>query len=335
MLKQPMTRTAGGRPPWVEIRDRTDLVAVATDLLGPPPKRSGRRLLWRCPFHDDLHPSFYVDPQTQRWRCYPCDKGGDAPALLMAIERIGFAEAVGRLAIRSGCVARPSPRPAPRAEGPSGLSAADAIALVEESAHRIAHGDGDDALKYLITERFLAWETIRQHRLGWTPPISVPSSQPDRCFRVTGIVIPWFDGDRLSMVKVRREGDVKPKYIDVFRDRPTVYPGYGAIRPRTPLLAVEGEFDAMLLGQELGDRASVITLGGASARPDDRTRIAMSLCPERYAAHDADIAGDRAAAAWSINARRVRPPAGKDWTDARAQDIDLRSWWSQVLESKT
>ena len=31
----------------------------------------------------------------------------------------------------------------------------------------------------------------------------------------------------------------------------------------------EGEFDALLLGQALGDLAAVVTLGSASAKPED------------------------------------------------------------------
>ena len=47
--------------------------------------------------------------------------------------------------------------------------------------------------------------------------------------------------------------------------------------------------------------------------------------------HDADYAGDGAAAKWPGRAVRVRPPverpAGKDWGDARQAGIDLRCWW--------
>ena len=54
---------ASGRIDWNEIRDRIDLAAVATALMGPAPGRRGergRRLWWRCPFHEDRNPSFCV-----------------------------------------------------------------------------------------------------------------------------------------------------------------------------------------------------------------------------------------------------------------------------------
>ena len=48
----------GTRTEWSEIKDRVDLAAVATNLLGPAAKRQGPRLLWPCPFPDDHDPSF-------------------------------------------------------------------------------------------------------------------------------------------------------------------------------------------------------------------------------------------------------------------------------------
>jgi hypothetical protein len=57
----------------------------------------------------------------------------------------------------------------------------------------------------------------------------------------------------------------------------------------------------------------------------------MSVCTRRFAAHDADDSGEGAAADWSADAIRVRPPAGKDWTEALEAGIDLRRWWISVI----
>ena len=90
----------------------------------------------------------------------------------------------------------------------------------------------------------------------------------------------------------------------------------------------EGEFDALLLGQELGELAAVVTLGSASTRPEGSTWLAMLRCPRWYVAHDADEAGDRAAAGWPARAVRDQAPRqAKDWTDAHRAGIDLRRWW--------
>lgn len=129
------------------------------------------------------------------------------------------------------------------------------------------------------------------------------------------------------MVKIRQPNGSRPKYAEAFRDRPALYPAPEAIRPGMPLVVTEGEFDALLLGQELEGLASVITTGSASSRPEGSTYGAMLRCPRWYAAHDADEAGDRAAAEWPARAVRVRPPAGKDWTESDQAGIDLRRWW--------
>jgi DNA primase len=334
---------------WHAIKHRIDLAAVATKWLGPAPKRSGRRLLWHCPFHDDRNPSFEVDPERGRWKCWPCDKGGDAPELVMQLDGVNFPEALRRLAEHAGFVG-PSGRPVhsdwprrrqatrkrPERKGPegdtsTGLAPAEAKALVEEAERRLWTPEGRAAREYLVVDRGLTEATIRRHRLGYGTHVSVPNADYTRFWRVTGIVIPWFDGDRLVRVKIRRLDDPKRRYAQAFDDRAAVYPDRGAIRPGSTLIVVEGEFDAMLLGQELVDLASVATFGSSSNRADLDARLAASVCPIRFAAHDADASGDRAAAAWSAEAERVRPPirppAGKDWTDAMRAGIDLRRWW--------
>src|SRR5271166_3745164 len=102
-----------------------------------------------------------------------------------------------------------------------------------------------------------------------------------------GVVIPWFDGDRLALVKIRQPEGRKPKYAEAFRDRPRVYPDPAVIEPGRPLVVVKGEFDALLLGQELRDLAAVVTLGSASSRPDLATRSEMLAAAPWFIATDA------------------------------------------------
>jgi Toprim-like len=146
-------------------------------------------------------------------------------------------------------------------------------------------------------------------------------------------VIPWLEGDRLALVKIRRPEGSEPKYAEAFRDRPAIYPGPEAVRPGKPLLIVEGELDALLLGQALGDLAAVVTLASASNKPEGPIYLATLPAPVWYLAHDADTAGDKAADGWPARAVRVRPPGPyKDWTEARQAGVQLARWWTDRLE---
>jgi hypothetical protein len=154
-------------------------------------------------------------------------------------------------------------------------------------------------------------------------------------FRARGVVIPWFASGHLALAKIRQPAGRRPKYVEAHRDpgRLTgIYPGPEAIRPGRPLVIVEGELDALLLGQALGELAAVVTLGSASARPEPPIFGKMLAAAPWYVATDADPAGDRAAAGWPASARRVAPPgAFKDWTEAGQGGVDLRRWWSDRL----
>jgi hypothetical protein len=208
---------------------------------------------------------------------------------------------------------------------------ADALALVNEAAGRLWMPEGGKALAYLHG-RGLKDETIRDARLGWTPAASIPTRNGDRCYYARGVVIPWFDRDRLALVKIRQPEGREPKYAEAFRDRPRIFPGPDVIEAGRPLVIVEGELDTILLGQELRDLAAVVTLGSASSRPAPTMLGMMLAAAPWFISTDADSAGDKAASGWPAQARRVRPPgAFKDWTEAAQGGVNLRRWWSDRL----
>ena len=175
-----ITVTAGPWPDWKTERERIDLAAVATRLLGPAPGRRGergRRLWWPCPFHEDRNPSFCVEPGKGWWRCFGCGANGDAANLVMRLQGVGFPEAVAILTGRSAPLRKPltrpvtTPKPKPPPD-PSGMPEADALALVEDSVARLWSPEGALARAYLTGPRCLDLETIRAARLGLTPGAS-------------------------------------------------------------------------------------------------------------------------------------------------------------------
>ena len=100
------------------------------------------------------------------------------------------------------------------------------------------------------------------------------------------------------------------------------------------MIVCEGEFDCLLLRQELADfDLAVVTLGSASARPGQAVQDVMLAAPVWYLALDGDQAGDKNAAAWPARARRVRPPAPfKDWRELHAAGFNLiRYIWGGLI----
>jgi hypothetical protein len=205
------------------------------------------------------------------------------------------------------------------------------LSVVEDATEQLWKPEGADALAYLHG-RGLKDETIKSARLGWTPGLMLPTRDGKSSYRVSGVVIPWFNRGRLALAKIRRTWNREPSYIEVFRDRPLIFPGPKVIEPGRPLVVVEGEFDALLLGQEIRGLAGVVTLGSASSSPDLTTLRLMLAARIWFIALDADESGDTAASGWPCRARRVRPRGpNMDWTDAHRYGVNLARWWSDRL----
>lgn len=270
----------------------------------------------------------------------------------MRVRNVGFRDAIAELtggrAPSASQKSRPvpAPRPAPEIKA-RGIPERDAHALVVESERRLwASSEGRIALAYLRgPAKGLSDATIKAAWIGLTAGVQIPGRDGSGAYGASGTVILWFDGERLSLVKVRQPDGRKPKYAEAFRaaDFAGLYPGPQTIQPAKPLVIVEGEFDTLLLGQELAGLASVVSLGIASSRIDHRVWLPLrSACPW-YIATDADPAGDTAAERWPRSARRARPPmlrphpadgpskASTDRCDLKAFGVDLRRWWSDRL----
>src|SRR5208283_409188 len=86
--------------------------------------------------------------------------------------------------------AHPVPGARPPDE-PSGLSwDRKASTLVDEATACLWGPGGGTALDYL-RGRGLTEATVRAAGLGFTPAVMIPTGAGDRCFRFSGIVIPW------------------------------------------------------------------------------------------------------------------------------------------------
>jgi DNA primase len=73
-------------------------------------RRAGKELVGLCPFHDDRHPSFSVNPDKEKWHCFGCQAGGDVVTFVMRMENIDYKSALKMLG-REQLPKPPKPRP--------------------------------------------------------------------------------------------------------------------------------------------------------------------------------------------------------------------------------
>jgi len=72
--------------------------------------RKGRSFWAHCPFHEDKNPSFSVDSERQRWRCWSCNESGDVIAFVQKLEGLSFKEALRRLSLDNSQPIKITPR---------------------------------------------------------------------------------------------------------------------------------------------------------------------------------------------------------------------------------
>ena len=87
-----------------QVRDASDIVSLISNYLTL--KKSGKGYQGLCPFHADSSPSFHVNPNTQLYYCFGCQKGGNVFNFMMEMEKMSFIEAVEFLAEKLGLLYR-------------------------------------------------------------------------------------------------------------------------------------------------------------------------------------------------------------------------------------
>lgn len=94
------------------IDDLKDRVRIEDEIgLAITLRRYGSIYKGLCPFHDDRNPSLIVWPESQRWRCFGCNVGGDVLTWVQAWLPTDFRGAVDYLSARAGVTVPKPPRP--------------------------------------------------------------------------------------------------------------------------------------------------------------------------------------------------------------------------------
>lgn len=85
-----------------QIKDQ--IVAIISDRVELRPR--GRKFYAICPFHNDHHPSFEVNPAKSAWFCNVCNLGGDAISFIGRFHQTDFRGALKILGVSEDRVPR-------------------------------------------------------------------------------------------------------------------------------------------------------------------------------------------------------------------------------------
>ena len=151
-----------------EVKNRIDLIELVQGYVRL--KKSGQNYFGLCPFHTEKTPSFSVSSERQIYKCFGCDKGGDAISFIQEIEHLTFPEALRLLADRVGIRLSTQQGAQWSAEADTKTELYRTLELATKLFQKLLleHPSGKTALQYL-KKRGLTEETIREFRLGWYP----------------------------------------------------------------------------------------------------------------------------------------------------------------------
>jgi DNA primase len=306
-----------------EILRRTDLV----QLVGRRVKlvRKGRVMMACCPFHNEKSPSFKVENERRRYKCFGCGAGGDAFKWLTETEGLSFPEAVERLANEAGVeLPKWSPEDEERAERKKSLYdiVELACAFFEE---QLMSRSGAEARDYLKT-RGLDGASAKKFRLGYAPGNNelrdhltgknvmlsdmieaglvrpAEGDRPVRDFFFDRLMFPITD-PRGRVIAFGGRGllpDAKPKYINtgetaLFSKGHQLY-NFATARPAAlkagSIILAEGYMDVIALVRA-GFEHAVAPLG--TALTEEQLHLLWRTAAEPVLAFDGDEAGLRAA----------------------------------------
>mgnify|MGYP001466241632 FL=1 len=310
------------------LKETCDLRRLVEQDLGPAPLRGGRAHLWKCPFHGEQK-GYSLAVWEDGYRCFgACDTSGDAIDWLMNYRRLSFAEAASVLGeriddkprIERKCLKSPS-------EPPEWNWQRRAECVVSQAEDTLWSDVGEPALNYLIG-RGLTTRTIRAARLGYVPGDFRDWRMIEGMDVPCGITIPWFASGALWAVKVRRAYGT-PKYQQIKGGNVNGLYGADGLAQREVALFCEGEFDALIAGQEASALVAPVTLSSATTMLSSRWYAELTHCHTILVAYDRDTAGEKGAQrllSISPRFREITVPQGNDISNFYLNGGDVYGW---------
>lgn len=137
--------------------------------------KSGKSFKGLCPFHNERTPSFYVFAETQTWRCFGCNEGGDIFTFVQKQQGLEFRETLHYLAEKAGVPVEDDSSSGRSAEEEREASAVkERLRQLNEDALLWFHQmllrskEGSVARAY-IQERGISTDSVVSFSLGYAP----------------------------------------------------------------------------------------------------------------------------------------------------------------------
>ena len=284
-------------------------IAHAVAGAGVELRRSGRRLIGLCPFHEDRTPSLVIYAESGRYFCFGCDSGGDVFDFVGRLHGTGFRETAALLAASAG-----ERRPPPAAlltplRRPVRTVAADEAAVIEAAVSHYAgqYGRSREARSY-VRGRGLGDGVASGLRVGFaggglarhlgTSGLGLDTARElglltgERDTLSGRIVVPDLDHRGLATWLTARSLDGRePRYLNLRLPSPLL--GLGQVRRAgaSAVVVTEGPFDWLTL---CGWRFPGVALLGTHVSRE--ALAALRSLGHVYLALDADDPGLKAAA---------------------------------------
>jgi DNA primase len=144
-------------------------IVDAVQQFGVQLRRVGRSWQGLCPFHAEKTPSFLVNDQTNRYKCFGCGVGGDVITFIRETEHLDFVGAMEVLAGRAGLTLRydTTVQSQDRQRRKPLLEAMDRA--VDWYHDRLLHAPDARPAREYLKSRGINGDVARQFKLGWAP----------------------------------------------------------------------------------------------------------------------------------------------------------------------
>src|SRR6266699_257917 len=160
-----MTSLIGAIKAKIDVAEEVGLVVAL--------RKSGKSLQGLCPFHNERTPSFYVFPESQTWRCFGCNEGGDVFTFVEKQQGLDFRDALHYLAEKVGVTVEDYGSTSPEQQREANALKEKLRKLNEEAAlwfHQmlLRSKDAAEARAY-IQSRGISAESVMSFSLGYAP----------------------------------------------------------------------------------------------------------------------------------------------------------------------